>query len=288
MSDTALIPPALRARLAGLRLAARRPAPGRGLGAHASYSRGAGLEFAQYRAYEAGDDLRRVDWKLAARSDRFYVREAERDSALQLMLLVDTTRSMSQADAQGPSRLAVAARLAACAAALALRQNDAFGLIAAGSAPIPPAAGPRQHERLLHALQRLRADADEYAEAALAPLAAAVPAGAIVLVLSDGFDEALLRFCERLAATRHDLRLVQLLASAERDFPYTGMPRLRDPESGRQRSIDARTGREAFLRRFGDAQSALAARCARAGIVRAVHHLDEDVLPALARVCAPR
>ena len=74
-----LMTPALRARLRDLRLVPRRAAGAHGLGQHSSRSRGVGLEFAQYRAYAPGDEPRRVDWKLYARSDRYFVRESERD-----------------------------------------------------------------------------------------------------------------------------------------------------------------------------------------------------------------
>ncbi len=81
-STPEFIPADVRARLRDLRLAARRASAATGFGQHHSRSRGAGLEFAQYRAYEPGDDPRQIDWKLYARSDRFFVREAERDSPL--------------------------------------------------------------------------------------------------------------------------------------------------------------------------------------------------------------
>ncbi len=88
MSD-ALIPADVRSRLQDLRLNSRRAIGARGIGLHRSRSRGAGLEFAQYRAYEPGDEPRQIDWKLYARSDRFFVREAERESPLTAWLLVD-------------------------------------------------------------------------------------------------------------------------------------------------------------------------------------------------------
>src|SRR6188768_2291727 len=87
------LPPDVRARLRGLRLYARRARASGGLGQHLSRSRGAGIEFSQYRPYEQGDEPRRIDWKLYARSDRHYVRESERDSAHTLWLLVDATAS---------------------------------------------------------------------------------------------------------------------------------------------------------------------------------------------------
>ena len=111
-----LIPADVRARLKNLRLRARHGAGGDGLGQHQSRSRGAGLEFAQYRAYEPGDEPRRIDWKLYARSDRFFVRESERDSPLTLWLVIDASASMAQADTARRDwrKLDAAKTIAAC------------------------------------------------------------------------------------------------------------------------------------------------------------------------------
>ena len=95
------IPPDVRARLKGLALSARFATGGHGFGQHASRSRGAGLEFAQYRAYEPGDEPRQVDWKLYARSDRFFVREAERDSPLTAWILAVIPESCRPAVVHG-------------------------------------------------------------------------------------------------------------------------------------------------------------------------------------------
>src|SRR5689334_8376757 len=103
MPAVSLIPADVRARLKNLRLRARHGAGGDGLGQHQSRSRGAGLEFAQYRAYEPGDEPRRIDWKLYARSDRFFVRESERDSPLTIWIVIDASASMAQCDAAQPT-----------------------------------------------------------------------------------------------------------------------------------------------------------------------------------------
>src|SRR4249919_2461810 len=158
-----LIPPAVRARLKDLRLTSRRAVGQPGIGLHHSRSRGAGLEFAQYRAYEQGDELRQVDWKLYARSDRFFVREAERESPLAVWLLVDATASMGQDDAARPgwSRLSTAKGLAACVAELALRQGDRFGMAILrgdGLRLIPPGSSVRQRDRLFLELHALAAE----------------------------------------------------------------------------------------------------------------------------------
>ena len=79
MRIAALVPADVRARLKALRLSARNAGHGQGIGQHVSRSRGAGLEFAQYRAYEPGDEPRLIDWKLYGRSDRYFVRDSTRD-----------------------------------------------------------------------------------------------------------------------------------------------------------------------------------------------------------------
>ncbi|PZQ21436.1 MAG: DUF58 domain-containing protein, partial [Stenotrophomonas acidaminiphila] len=99
-----LIPADVRSRLKDLRLTARRAIGAQGIGVHHSRSRGAGLEFAQYRAYEPGDELRQIDWKLYARSDRFFVREAERESPLTVWIVLDATASMNQRDGERGTR----------------------------------------------------------------------------------------------------------------------------------------------------------------------------------------
>ena len=149
-----LIPPEVRARLRTLRIGSRRAAGGRGFGLHRSRSRGAGMEFAQYRGYEPGDELRRIDWKLYARSDRFFVREAERESQLRIWVVLDTSASMGQADEARPdwSRLDAARALAACMFEVAVAQSDPFGLALAGNdgvSLLPTAVGMRQREAVV-------------------------------------------------------------------------------------------------------------------------------------------
>ena len=87
--------PAVLARLAGVPLVARKPMVGSVSGRHASPHRGSSVEFAEYRKYVPGDDLRRLDWRAYGRSDRFYVKEYEADTNLRLCLVLDTSGSMA-------------------------------------------------------------------------------------------------------------------------------------------------------------------------------------------------
>ena len=282
MSTSALIPSALRARLRELRLVARRNAGGDGLGQHSSRSRGAGLEFAQYRAYEPGDEPRRIDWKLYARSDRYFVREAERDSPLTAWLLLDATASMRQSDRADPARskLDVAKTLAACVIELALRQGDRFGIVLLGDGlpwVIPAGAGPRQRDRCVLELVRRRSAGAWPAPDALGPLWERIAPSSVVVFLSDFFDDAAVALAERLALAGRDVSTIQLLGADERDFPFEGAHRFVDPESPLERRVDATGVRKDYLERFAAARAELGRRFAARGIRHVEHVIDEPV-----------
>lgn len=277
-----LIPPDVRARLKALRLTTRQAAGAHGYGVHRSRSRGAGLEFSQYRAYEPGDELRQVDWKLYARSDRFFVREAERDSPLTVWLLIDTSASMAQGDRARPgwSRLDAARAIAACTIELALRQGDRFGIATAGGDGIHALSagnGPRHRDRCLLELRQLSAGGTWPDEARLRPLWERIGANSLLLLLSDCFDEAAVVLAERFAAARREVLAVQLLTAEERDFPFRGGHRFRDPETGDELLGDGAAVRGEFLNRFAAARAALARRFAVAGIRHAEYVLDEPL-----------
>jgi uncharacterized protein (DUF58 family) len=274
-----LIPPDVRSRLKDLRLLARRTHAAQGIGLHASHSRGAGLEFSQYRAYEPGDELRQIDWKLYARSDRFFVREAERESPLTVWLLLDASASMAQIDQARPafSRLDAAKCLAACIAELALRQGDRFGLIALREDALqllPAGSGPRQRDRLWLALHAIVAQAAFPQGERLNPVWERIAAGDLVIVLSDGFDDGCIALAERLAAASREVIFIQILTAEERDFPFSGGHLFRDPETGQTIPGDGNAMRVEFLQQFNHALQTLDARLDAAGIVHARHVLD--------------
>jgi len=288
-----LIPPEVRNRLAGLRLTARRAVDLQGLGLHHSRSRGAGLEFAQYRAYERGDEPRAIDWKLYARSDRFFVRESERESPLALWILVDASASMAQADDDRPgwSRLAAARGLAACLAELALRQGDRFGLVglsASGLRLLDAGTGGRQRDRLALDLEALKAAGTFPPLERLVPLWDRVGAHDLVVMISDFFDAQAMGLASRLAGARREVLAIEILTVGERDFAYPGGHRFRDPETGEELLGDGPALRTEFLARFNAARAARHARFDRLGIRHAALVLDEQLDVPLRRLFGAR
>lgn len=276
------IPPQVRSRLRTLRIVSRRAAGGRGFGLHRSRSRGAGLEFVQYRGYEPGDELRRIDWKLYARSDRFFVREAERESPLTVWVLLDASASMAQEDEDRPgwTRLDAGKALAACVAELALAQGDRCGLAVlreGGLRLVPSATGMRQRDRLLLELRGLSAQGGFPPEPRLAPLWQRIGAEDMVVMLGDCFDGAWAALAERLASARREVLSIRLLTAAERDFPFRDGRRFRDPETGEELPGDAAAMREGFLARFAAARRALQARFDAAGVRHVEYVLDQPI-----------
>ncbi|PKM15502.1 MAG: DUF58 domain-containing protein [Gammaproteobacteria bacterium HGW-Gammaproteobacteria-1] len=292
-ADFDLIPPVVRARLRTLHLRMRRPTHTPGIGLQSSRNQGPGLEFAQYRAYQPGDDPRSVDWKLYARSDRHFVREAERESPLTVWLLIDASASMAQSDPDNPAltRLAAARSIAACVLELALAQGERFGVVAVNDRGIdllPAGSGTRQRDRCLRQLHALQAQGQWPDETALQPLWQHLGANALVLLLSDGFDEAGVALAERLAAARRELRFIQILSVGERDFPFRGDFRFRDPETGDEVLGNAEAMRADYLARFAEARAQLQSRLTASGIDLATLFLDQPVDTPLQQLFADR
>lgn len=276
------IPPDIRSRLKRLSLRTRNDVGTGGFGLHPSRNKGAGLEFAQYRAYEPGDELRRIDWKLFARSDKFFVREAEQESPVSVWILIDASASMGQADRSTPdwSRLDAAKLLALCTAELALMQGDRFGWIALQDTALgvaEPRGGRSQMDRMQIDFAPLRASGQFPDASTLVPLWERIGAQDLVLFLSDCFDEGGIAMIERLAKAGREVLAVQLLTVEERDFPFDGGYRFLDQESGAALIGDGRGLRETFLSRFAAARAALDERLDTAGIRHATHVLDEAI-----------
>lgn len=273
------LPPDLRTRLRRLSITPRRAAVIASAGHHASRNRGGAQEFAQYRAYERGDDLRRIDWKLYARSDRFFVRDAERESPITVWIVLDASASMAQADLRTPnwSRFDAARRLAAALVEIAVNQGDRFGLVvetATGPMVVPPGGGARQRDRVLLTMAPIRPDGVARWDRDVSVYGERFGANDLILILSDGFDDACVETAEQLAMSGRDVALIRVLTADERDFPFDQGYRFVDPETGAAIVGDGKALRADFLRRFAQAREALSDRLDAHGVRHAEHFAD--------------
>lgn len=228
---------ALIAHTRKLDLVIRHVLAGLGHGIHAGRERGAGVEFSEYRSYVPGDEWRRVDWKLAARADRYFVREAERDSHVAVWLILDASASMAEPSrsVEGLDKLAYARALLGCVAAIAQRQGDAFGLVVLGDGKVtftPALRGPRHLQRILAQLQRAEALGALPDAATLKASLHFALAPSAVYAASDLLDwpSPLSIALTRLRQMRHDVRVLGLQTQAEIDASFAGDVAYRDPE----------------------------------------------------------
>lgn len=245
-----MLSPELLFALRNLPLAARQAAEGFLNGAHASRRHGAGMEFSQYRPYQPGDDLRRLDWRLAARSDRYYLRESEVDTSLVVNLVLDASASMNHRDDNGLSKLDYARLLLAALAYLAQKQGDAVGLTILspkGLQHYPARADTRQLPRLYHALETAEATGTFPDTATLAPLTARRQR-ALTVCVSDLYEEhgEIHHLLARLRATSGDVLLLHLVAGNELNFSHKGPVTLRDLETGQTIQLDADQQRASY------------------------------------------
>lgn len=279
-----------RTRTRDLELVIRHVLAGFGHGVHAGRERGAGVEFSEYRSYSPGDEWRRVDWKLLARADRYYVREAERDSHVATWLWLDATASMAEPSRElaGVDKLWFARTLLACIAAIAQRQGDAFGLVvcSGGKLALTPAArGPRQLQRVLAQLGQARAEG-------VLPSAEIIKAGlhgarspGLLFAASDCLDwpSPLSQALLRLRALRHDVRLLTVRTRAEMNASFASGASYRDPERVERLYRMAPADRAAYLQRSSAHFDLIAASCRRHDIVQYAACIEQPLAEVLRR-----
>ena len=270
MTDAALLD-ALRA----VRWPARRAVRGGAPGAHAARSRGTSVELSEYRAYRQGDDPRRLDWKLLARSDRAFVRLSPDHAVLPTMVVVDASASMDY-PAGGAGKWAQARRLALGLAAIAHGQGDPVGLAVAAAAG-PRLVPPRTRRGVIAELARVLDDVRPGGTPTLAPLVAATTAGRLVLVTDLLGDADALRVeASRAMAGGAEVHVVHVVSRAELEPPERALLAV-DPEDPTVRRPLTPATRAAYVEAFATWRAAESRRWREAG---AVHTLVTDDEPA--------
>jgi uncharacterized protein (DUF58 family) len=244
--------PAQLARLMAQPLHARLPMEGSVSGLHKSPHRGSSVEFAEYRNYVAGDDLRRLDWRVFGRTDRFYIREFEAETNLRLYVVLDCSESMVFQLA-GVRRFDLARRLAAAFGYMAVHQGDAAGLWCVGgkkAIEIPPRRNPAHLQLIFETLDRAEPKGGTTLAAALHELAEKVRPRGLTLLLSDFFSEPeeLINAFQHLRFKKHDLALFHLLDRSELDFKFDRPIRFLDLEGNASIVTEPAIIREEYLR----------------------------------------
>ncbi|WP_460636455.1 DUF58 domain-containing protein [Larkinella harenae] len=224
------------------------------LGIHASKRSGSGTEFEQYRHYEPGDDPKRIDWKLFARTNKHLVRESATESNLQIRFLLDLSGSMNYKE-KDVSRLDYAKILLASLAYLGYRQNDQMSLygLQNGSLPALVPSGKQAFQRILFALQNATASGPWLPGSSRFPEFQQKQKELLVMV-SDLWqvDDEWLQLVKAMTSQRREMVIFQLLGEQETVLNLNGFYRFKDLETGREVEIQAESVRETYQQTVSD------------------------------------
>jgi len=265
-----LISPAALMAIKNLELRARIVVEGFWHGLHRSPYHGFSVEFTEYRQYSPGDDPRYLDWRLFARSDRHYIKKFEDETNLRCYLLVDQSRSMDYGSL-GWTKSQYANTLAATLAYFLHQQGDAVGLLTFDEQIRDhlPARNRIGHlRRLMLQLEQATAGSATDLVAPLKRIIEIVRKRSLMVFISDFLApiEALERNLTALAASGHEVILLQVLDPAEIAFTFDRAVMFRDVESGRDLFIDPVTARTEYLQRLNSHNEAVRATCQRLGV----------------------
>ncbi len=233
-SGSGFVDPKVLARIDNLELVAKYVVDGFINGLHRSPYLGLSLDFAEHRQYMPGDDIRRIDWRLYARTDRYYVKEYEADTNANFVAVLDVSRSMDYAS-RGISKLDYGRYLAASLAYFSSEQRDRVGLVTFDDdmrAYVPPSA--KHLEVVLHTLDRVEASRPGSLKAPLQKATESLRRRGIIALISDFYaePEAVFDAVKPLRARGHDVMVFHLLDPAEIEFPFDEAASFEDLESG--------------------------------------------------------
>jgi uncharacterized protein (DUF58 family) len=234
MRGAQFVDPSALARIRNLELLARTVVDGFINGLHRAPHLGFSLDFAEHRAYEPGDDLRRVDWRVFARTDRYYVKQFEADSNANIVVALDVSTSM-RFGSSGVTKLDYGRFLAASLLYFSHRQRDRVGLATFDKEIVefvPPSA--RHLEFGLYALDRVSDGRPGTLQAPLLTLTERLTRRGIVVVISDLYDEpeAIAKAVRPLRYRGHDVIVFHVLDPAELEFPFSDAASFEDLETG--------------------------------------------------------
>lgn len=253
-----LLSPGAMRKLRSLFLRSRHVVEGARAGQHASPLKGVSIEFADYREYVKGDNLRNLDWKVFGRTERYYVKQYEEETNLRVNVLIDASGSMAFQSGKNPTKYTYACRLAAAVGYLVTQQQDSLGLAIYDHEvreEIAPRSGGRHLQLFLERLMAHRPEGRTDTGRALHVLAERLVRRGLILLLTDMFDDpdAVFRAIAHFRKKMHDVILLHILDPLELDFSLEQRVELIDMETEEKIELDPTLARAAYkeeLQRF--------------------------------------
>ncbi len=286
--------PKVLSKISGLELRARLMIEGFLSGIHHSPQRGLSVEFADHRVYAQGDDLRHIDWKVFGRTDKYYIKEYEQETNLNLMLVVDCSESMNyRSDEELMTKHEYATSIAAALAYLTLQQQDAVGLTLFDEHLthfIRPSNNAHHWRVLVHELAGRTGRAKTSLARVLSELAERLHRRVLILLISDLLDapEAILKGLKLLRYRRHEIIVWHVWDPAELNLPFSGPTMFDGLEASGRLLTDPRALRARYLEEVERLQSQLRTGCGHMMIDYTVFHTAMALDAALSGYLATR
>ena len=277
------LPPATISRLGNLKLVARLVVEGFLAGQHKSPFFGFNVEFSEHRQYMPGDDLKHLDWKLWAKSDKYYIKQYEENTSLRCLILMDISNSMNFASSSGRgtglgqldpnatdgvrvSKLAYARYLTAALSYLMLHQKDSVGVVTFSDRiheMIYPRSTPSHLHLILESIDKASSGEKTDCSKIIEQVAARLQRRALVVVISDFFDDygSLMKGVRFLKYLKHEPILFQVLAPDELDLPLNDVTHFVDMEDRSNLVLDPRILREDYRARMKAFLDQIASEC---------------------------
>ncbi|TFB32114.1 DUF58 domain-containing protein [Pedobacter alluvionis] len=225
-------------------------------GINKSTVKGPGLEFSQYRSYQPGDDLRSLDWKMFARSDRYYIRESEVETNIAVRILIDASASMNHSDGDF-TKIDYARYLGASLAYLANLQGDAIGLYVlknSGIFSMTPKQDYQHLARLFYQLEQIHPDGTFTKPIHYKELLAGTQKRELLIFVTDLYqkDDEIIKLLDTLNTLRHEIVVFHVLSRNELDLDFKGYTTFEDLETGETIQIDQTKERTNYQNKLND------------------------------------
>ncbi len=291
---TALASPQSLARIARLELRARTVVDGMLSGMHRSPHRGSSIEFAQHRDYVPGDEIRHIDWKVYARSDRYHIKQFEEETNLRATILMDVSASMNYKGSQSPlSKREYAAVCATALASLLIRQRDAVALALCGDGVeqfVPHSSTPGHIRVIAETIEKVQSSSKSSLGSSLHDLAERMQRRGLLLALSDYLAEPdeIMRGLQHFRHRHHEVVLFHVLDRDEIEFPFKTAASFNDMELDTAITAEPNALRREYLASFGAFVEDLKRGCRELGMDYVLLRTDQPVDTTLAHYLANR
>ena len=286
--------PADLKKISNLQVLARLVVEGFITGLHRSPHKGFSVEFAEHRGYVPGDDIRRIDWKVFGKSDRFYIKEYEEETNLRATILLDQSGSMNYTGTAGISKHFYATRVAACLAYLMVGQQDGVGLVTFDTKVrkyIPPRARTSHLRVLIDEMSRSQPGGETEIGKVFHNLVPKIHRRGLLIIVSDCFGDLqeLLSSLAHFRHARHDIIIFQIWDRDELEFPFKQWTRFDSLEIANVRHlVDPSHLRAAYLENLANYRAELKKGCGRHRIDLVPLVTDQPYAEALARYLSLR